>query len=649
MKKISKFLIIFLTAAILSGSVFGFAIPPKTAEAIPVEEVGPVGYVIEVGIPIIASGVGVTGSGQGVVAAAKATLGTTCETILAALGAADTVESLTTLLDTSSSAAFNVIGGGAAEATKVSAKIVKAAAAKECIDAYILALDIERTSVGATLGLNGEIPVATEIDRYGKVSAALQQVIENLKAQQSASVKDILKAFMVKLVLNLNKNLTTSLVNNMVEKYKISDYLAYGDALTSQVYSMKYINDNFKGDARQQMIIRSLLQSEKLPGKVQTAQAFATSKAQDYLAAVCGLNSSNTANQDLSSYIKCLSAYGSADANPQYHYLQGIDQANAARSAGQLGTSQEISQSNGFAPPRNCKGSLTMQKQIDAQYDKAATDLRVATMARTSLENALKLSPPRTTQEEVQKAIDNEAQAKANEKALNSQVSSPIIDICEAIDTPASFVSTSIGDFLKQHLDQTSQLKSDNLPFYATFLANVTSNFLTNILTGGKSTSQVLKEAGTGALLSAGGIVGSLPSGGSSTLPQGKLDIYAYDPADSNAGRVTALVPGKKYVLVVYWVEFSNDNPYKVKLDYGEIGLPPVNRELTSSEIGNQRITVEYTAGNSPFTISTVLYAKSAAGAADKVLVSQTQNFTVSGQVQGVSTFLPRGPAITIR
>ncbi len=546
---------------------------------------------------------------------------------------------------------FGLIGGSEIEAVLNTTQAKNLKDAFFCVDTYVkLLIDANSTH------LKGSEDLDREQQTFSGLRDVLSKRVDDMNARASASWKDVLKAVMVRIILNLNKNLTTTMVNKMVDKYKISDYLKYGDAVASQVYSMKYINENFQGDARQQMIVRSLLQSDALPERVKTAQAFATSKAQEYLGAACGVTATPSFNQDLTSYMNCLAAYGSKDANPNYHFDQGIGQAQAAASSGRASATAEISQGNGFAPPRDCKGSLAVQKEIDARFDKAAKEKTVAMETVAKLKNALSVTPPRTTQEEYNKALQALDQATANLKQLEKQSDSAIIDICEAIVSPANFVSTSINNFLKQHIDQGSQLKNDNLPFYASFLADFTSNFLTNILTGGKSTSQVLKEAGTAGLNSAlGGLnpgTGTTPnpqptppSPGGTTPPAPTSYPTIYAVASGSNTRTTDLVTGQQYTI---FVEFSKitPKPYSIAIQFaGATG--GFARDLTPAEIQSNIVQFPFTAPASPFRLDATFYERVANGDGREIGTWQ-ESFGVRA-VQGLSIVLPRGPELSLR
>ena len=611
---------------------------------------------------------GIIGTGAFTVAAARETIGSACLGTIVSLDATDAVS---TTLDATSGAALNVIGGGALELTKISAKVATATAAKACVDTYV---EVLSRVPGATLETSSE--VAREQDKYTKVSNSLRQKIQDLSAQQNASVKDIMKAFLIKVVLNVSKNLTTEMVNKMVEKYKISDYLAYGDALGTQVYSMKYINENFAGDKRQQMMIRSIIQSEKIPEKTKTVQAFANAKAQEYIGTACNVATPGINTSDQNYFLKCLAAYGAPEASPEYQYAQAYDQAQAANAAGRASANSELAQSQGFAPPRNCSGSLSMQQNIDTQYEKSYNELGITENVVSRLEQALKQTPPRTTLDELNKAKAARDQASANVKALADDVNisttndgktkdSAIVDICEAITSPAGFVSSSINSYLSKHFEESSQLKSENLPFYANFLADVASNFLTNILTGNKDKSQVFKEAGVGAIN--GGLIAlsqaaqgnQVPTTVTPTPTAEAVSIYAQalNGTVITTERVTALVPGKNYVVTINFAEiaeyltqyaFGDKQPYVI-INGATVEGGSSRLVLSADELRLKKVQFDITGLTTSRNISATFFAPKAVGQAGvEEYGPYTQTFTVSN-VRGATIILPRGPMPKLR
>jgi hypothetical protein len=562
---------------------------------------------------------------------------------------------------------FTAVGGSPVESVKLTAKIAALESVRTCRVANKEAL-LKLPS----LSVVGATEVAKRQNDLSAEISALGIRIDNLTARKNASIKEVLKAVLVRIVLNLNKSLTTELVNNMVDKYRIEDYLAYGDAVATQVYSAKFINENYKGDARNQMMIRAALLSEKLPSQAKVVAAFANQKAEEYLGEECGSVNGTAAavssQDDPAKFARCLAAYGNAQANPAYHKSQADDQAAVVKAAAKSAAQNELDSSNGFAPARNCSGAVSQQQQIDAQYEKAASDYALYARVVNNLEQALEANPPTTTQEEYDKAQNAYAQAKADYEALSaSGTGSKIIDICEAISTPGEFVSQRIGDFLTQHLNQASSLQADNLPFYADFISGVASNFLTNIITGrGGSKTQVLKEAGVDALR---GSVNVLASGtaqgqaqikppvfnGSNTTPSASISVY---PAGGqNTDTRSTLEIGKKYVLVGNYTNISKATDVIISG-----ASPEVDREYsidslkTGYSFNNFEFEIPFiaqagTAGDPPIKVINVTFIvkSTEAGKDDQSFGPYSYTYTL-GTVKGATTVVgPRGPSVSLR
>lgn len=650
-----KFIAVKFSVVILLVALLATSFPAKPVHAQFVVEFGPTATTLISGIltsttttAVATTGTalvsGIPGIGAATVNSARAALGGTCLATITALQASDAVDSF---LDAAASTTLSVIGGSPFEFTKVNAKLAKATAAKVCVDTYVEALS---AIPGVTFEISNE--VQREQDKYTKISNSLRQQIQDLGAQQNASAKDIMKAFMVKLVLNLNKNLTTKVVNNLLQEYKIDDYLAYGDALATQVYAMKYIDQNYKGDARTQMMMRSLIQSEKVPGKARVAAAFANQQAKEYITNACGSVGQLDA-QDQSS-LNCLAAYGNEQSSPMFKYLNALDTSSKIQTEAKKTAQAEIAQSNGYAPPRDCSGSLADQQRIDASSDQAANEVVIAANILAQLQEAL-LSG-KTTQAEVDKAqAAFDAADKKMSDLVSKDVESPVIDICKAIDSPASYVGNSIQKFLDQHIDQGSKLESENLPFFATFLADLTGNFLTNLLTGGKKSSKIFKEAGVAAL---GAGIASVPtlignSGSGTSNEFGNPWVTVYMTRVGSSSKLSELTPGQQYTFNVDISGHIRDGrtaPNRITIRDRDTGQVINNGQTSVSAIPSSNLLqYNFTAQNRLVKWEVELAVREGDGA--RILDTVTGAYFVpgaDGTVSGVSTtnFNPRGSIV---
>ena len=230
---------------------------------------------------------------------------------------------------------------------------------------------------------------------------------------------------------------------------------------------------------------------------------------------------------------------------------------------------------------------------------------------------------------------------------------------------------------MKQHLDQASQLQSDNLPFYANFLADVAGNFLTNILTG-KSKAQVLKEGGIGALN--GALIGvsqavqgnQIPSGGANNgggTGTGVTDalLQAYiTPKGAASPQNPTLEVGKEYDLnIIVDVEGLRQKfeflPEKIRIKYGANDSSPEEILINASDSPKKTVVVPLARienGQIGDTL-TVEVTRRITGA-DTMLRNVIINYKVqqadgsvkgafTGKPSGSSIIMPRGPQISFR
>jgi hypothetical protein len=420
--------------------------------------------------------------GTGAVATTPAA---TCLPLIAAVDTFDTAKASTNFL---TSLAFGLIGESEFDAVKIEAELKTVGAAKVCVASYL------KGSIGVpsvTQAVADDM-IRTQLT-FQHLDSVYGERIEMLTSRQSATMKQILRAVMLKILQNVEKDLTTRVVNGLVQKFKISNYLQYADALGGQVYAMDYINKNFEGDARQQMMVRQLVQSRLVGGQdgVMVAKAFAQDKAEQFI----GYDFKNLDVTDPNMYLK-LADLGSPNANPDYHEAVAQEQSITAYASGLANANLEISNGKGFLPPRDCSGSVSEQQALDQKQLELGRKYLAAQQVYAKLVQATpKVKPADLAQaKEALDAVQTEL------RALPQEVSKPVVEICKAIENPGGAVADQINSFLTKHLTEATDFKPENLPFFATFLSDVASNFITNIVTGGKGSGQLLKEAGLGIL-----------------------------------------------------------------------------------------------------------------------------------------------------
>ena len=312
----------------------------------------------------------------------------------------------------------------------------------------------------------------------------------------------------------------------------------------------------------------------------------------------------------------------------------------------------EVQQSGGYKSTlNNCGPSIAAQKQKDEQYKAILDEIRDRENLRKEIGSA-----PKPSAKEV--ALINRDVKAAHSKLLNftDTLGAAVYHICEGTNTPATKFKDTIHDLIGSQIKNFSDYNDNNLPLFQKLVVDLANNLVNKFVFGSYNTTNgdLLNETLRSVTTGVSGTL-SQPSNGvppidpQGSVPLGNIIVYAYDPAVPNGDRLSALTPGKNYVLVVDFVELATANPYKIKIDGGASSVTPINRALTTSEQGNERVTINYRATSSPLTLSVMLYVKDAAGA-DKVIGSIIKNFTVGGEVQGVSVFnSPRGPVGSFR
>lgn len=535
-----------------------------------------------------------------------------------------------------------IIGGGIGEASSASIQAQAIQKGLDCVNEYLNTLeDIEIKTL-----IHGQ-EVQREQAKFSEIATSMVQQLYALNARASASWKDVAKALMVRTLLSVNKNVTSNLANSFVQKYKIDDYLAYGDALATQVYAMKYIDQNFVGDARTQMMMRSLIQSEKVPEQARVAAAFANQQAKEYITNACGTVGRLDAQNKSS--LNCLAAYGNEQSSPMFKYLNALDTSQKIKTEAQRTAQAEIAQSDGFAPPRDCSGSVSLQSQVDAEVTTTTKERDAAQAVLAELTNAF--VEGQTTAAELAKAQTAYEVAEQKMADLPQKVSKPVVDICKAIDSPAKYLSNQIADWVGSLTKSASDLKPDNLPFYATFISDVASNFLTNLLTGGKQNSKIFKEAGVAAL---GAGIASVPalignSGSGTGTEFGDDSVIVYITPSGSSSKTTQLISGRNYVMnvdVAGYLRKNNNLPTRIEVrntNTNEL-LNPGNTNSTSVNVTDPVFHYTFVAPTQDAIFSVTLL-----GSSGEQIMQIKGSFTVStGTVSGVSTtnFNPRGSIV---
>lgn len=445
----------------------------------------PVNYIVN-GLKLAAGyltnlSLGVPGSGAAARGALKAGK-VPCDTIKSTYDFANSATNFT---------GIEAIAGNTAQLTSLTVKISTLTTVRACYES----IKIAQETAGTAAGVAGGQQV---LDQLNAQDQTIEEAIDTTNARldgliekREQVIKAIWKSVAVRILMNVQQKITTNLLNNMISKYKISDYQKYSDAVATQVYTTNYIANNYS-DGGDQMIMKSLMQNDFTNG---TVLPMVRTKVDESLGFVPDQLSISSPDY----YMKL----AQASANPYLTQTVYQDKLDSAKAVGKLSAQQEVASGNGFMPVRNINGVVAQQQlQIDKQRIEMQKQLQIKMQAYTLLKNKNESAPGTVAQAELDKAqqdilILQTALTKLAEEKPSYK------SVADGITNPAGAVSGFLNSYLQSHLNTANNPKDENLPFFAGFVENVATNFVTNFIEQGKPNFQILNDAG----ITAGNIV----------------------------------------------------------------------------------------------------------------------------------------------
>lgn len=491
---------------------------------------------------LISAGVGLPGVSSGIISGVDAAVDTACRGVAKAEEVASTADNFST---------FSFIGGGGAESAQITAKLAALIAVKTCREAQ---LEVYKKTPVTSLLIGQELIRKQEV--LNAELNSLSSRIENLRARQAQTAKEVLKALGIKLVLNYSQRLTTALINKMVNKYKISNYLRYADAVGTQIYTKDYINKNYTSN-QDKMILGSMISSDVSQNKILPMVRLQAEESLGFIPQELDVSDPD--------YYAKLAKAGTGEANPYFMQTVFNDRLQQAKTTGQTQAQSEISSGNGFIPVRNCTNAIDQQNAIELRHAQAAKNLEDNTAILNRLMAQYTVNPGNSqTREEMEKAAAEVSKSKQALNAVPKEVSDPIINMCEGITNPAGFVNNGIASLLTKQVFESANIKESNIPFWGQFLYSVADNLINNIIEGNRPNVNLLVEDGFRAVnvlsqdvIRLTGDNGQLGAGGSAAAPS----------SPSGAGGVggaagAPLACGGNYTSLQACISGGNDENY---------------------------------------------------------------------------------------
>ncbi len=366
-----------------------------------------------------------------------------------------------------------VLGGNSVQIGKLTAKITALQTLRTC---YISVLALEEAP-GALAGVLGGLQAESaagfnELILENAINA-LDQRIDKLVELRSNAIKAMWKAVAVKVLITAENKFVTNVVNDIIRKYKVSNFLDYGDALTTQIYNIEYAQKNYPNQV-DQAIIKSVWQSDPFQGEL---SPILSAQASENL----GFDPTLIDYNDPAFFVKMAQA-GSMNNTPDGLNVLYNDAATVVRAQAKANAQAEISQGQGVMALRNCSGIASQERRFDSDFKAKQDDLALKQAAYQKLWAAQISDPSSVDPQDLQRALNNLNQAKTALAALPKRNSDVFVKRCEDISNPASAINNFTNTFLSTSLIGSKFKEPENLSFAPSAVGAFSSLFLDKLI-----------------------------------------------------------------------------------------------------------------------------------------------------------------------
>ncbi|MCL5667188.1 MAG: DUF1090 domain-containing protein [Patescibacteria group bacterium] len=382
-----------------------------------------------------------------------------------------------------------LISGGASVLAQLKAKIT-------AIDGFILSRQQVRNSLMAIVTPNTYTATRKQmlLEEVDGAIRSLKDREEPIKQQLQMVEQGFWKTLVYNILIKTTKSVSDRLVANLTNKFKITNFSSYADAVATQVYDNQFIQNNYKGNNMDQMIVRSMLvnplaQSEVSPAVYQRADA------------ALGFDPHGVDVSDPNFYNK-MTQVGSGQANPFLQQVVLADQANNIHSQALANAQAEVAQSSGLKTPRTCTGVLSQQQAIDQSYKAANNKLADRQKLLADLQ-AAQMANMEVNPDDIKQAQADVDSAAKELQALPKQVTGGAVDICKDIVSPPSLINKGIDEAFKSLGQNLGNYNENNMPFFFSFITDVANQISNNLIFGGGINSSQLLSENTGSLANA--------------------------------------------------------------------------------------------------------------------------------------------------
>lgn len=525
MKKFSQ---IFFRAAIIASLVLSPLVPARASLGIPQIVFDPILKIID-GFKLSAQylgnmSLGLPGSGAGVKAsniAAKKP----CSVAKKAYEVSNTADNF---------AGAEIIAGSAGQLAKLQGKIVSLTIVRNCYEAVMYGEEVAGT-LAATSGIQALIANSGNEQILQSAIDTMDLRLDRLKELRTNAEKELWKGVALRILYMGSQKIATSMVNKLIAKYKIGDYIGYTNAVATQVYAVDYVNKNVKNN-QDQAILRSVMNNQGTQSAVLPMVRVKTKEALGFDATQLDFTSPNFTTQ--------LAKLGAPEADPAFMQLVYNSQAKSAQMQAQEVAKQEINNGSGMMPVRNCRDVVAQQQGFDNQNLQLSLLVRTNEDILNKLLEKQKLNPQSVSASDIQLATANLAASQKKLSAL-PETNRSFVKACDDIANPGKAVGDFTTAYLNSHLIAANTPNNQNLPFFASFIEGTAKNFVGSLIESGNPNMQYL----TGTGLQAGNLTANQYA---STMDNSQSLKRASDNSQNNTAIFYASsspVPGSKIVV----------------------------------------------------------------------------------------------------
>ncbi len=368
---------------------------------------------------------------------------------------------------------LDIIAADAGQVTKLSIKISTLNGIRTCFRLILTALNTGAAAADIAGGLQAiEVINANEMD-LGAEIRSLDKRIDDLIELRRQATKRMWEGVATRIFLTAQSRLVTTLINKLIAKYKIGNYLQYADALATQVYNIDFAKKNYP-DQMDQAILKSIGGATSFSFNVSPQ---IRAKARQNI----GVDFRTLDVNDPNFFAK-MSVVGAGPSDPFVLNAFYASVNDGLQATGRDAARMELAQNQGIMSLRNCQGIVQQEIDFDRQWQTLVQDVQVKDNALNNLLQQQAVSPNLVSEADLKIADDALKLAVEKMQSFPQRNGNVYVKRCQDIANPGASISNSISAYLQSHLTAANSTDQKNMPFIAKFAEVVATNFIDRVI-----------------------------------------------------------------------------------------------------------------------------------------------------------------------